>query len=253
MKPARSGWSTKSCQLPQLWGGEHRVKQCSLPASCVDFLRLIVLALLVCGGMPRAASALQATPTASPTAVTCHVAPRSTAEILALTGTNTSETEPTTQLPAGDEADAETTEAISAMLREMAACLSSGDMLRFYVLHSDDWLQRSLGIVDGMAILTTSIPPLDDGDRARYVGPWHVQILPDGRVLAAVLLVVGDDPRPDPNRTRVLLFVHRNGRWFVDETIASVRVADCTLPVDVAAVVGPPPGALFDFWSASCG
>jgi hypothetical protein len=63
------------------------VKQCSLPASCVDFLRLIVLALLVCGGMPWAASALQATPTASPTAVTCHVTSRSIAEILKLTGT----------------------------------------------------------------------------------------------------------------------------------------------------------------------
>jgi hypothetical protein len=104
-----------------------------------------------------------------------------------------------------------------------------------------------------MAILTTSIPPLDDGHRARYVGPWHVQILPDGRVLAAVLLVVGDDPRPDPKRTRVLIFTHRDGRWLVDETIASVRVTDCAHPMDVAAVVGPPPGALFDSWLALCG
>jgi hypothetical protein len=68
-----------------------------------------------------------------------------------------------------------------------------------------------------------------------------------------VLLVVGDDLRPDPNRTRVLLFTHRDERWLVDETIASVRVADCALPVEVAVVVGPPPGALFDSWSASCG
>ncbi len=93
-------------------------------------------------------------------------------------------------------------------------------------------------------MLTTSIPPLDDGHQARYLGPWHVQILADGRVLAAVLLVVGDDLRPDPDRTRVLLFVHRDGRWLVDETIASVLVADCALPVEVAAVVGPPPGSL---------
>ena len=141
---------------------------------------------------------------------------------------------------------------MTAVLREMAACLTAGDMLRFYALHSDDWLRQSLGAVDGMAILTTSIPPLDDGDHARYLGPWHVQFLPDGRVLAAVLLVVGDDQRPDPNRTRVLIFSHRDGRWLVDETIASVRITGCVLPVDVAAVVGPPPGALFDTWSASC-
>jgi hypothetical protein len=229
------------------------VNHCSSRAGCVDFLRLIALALLVCSGMPRAAAALQAIPIASPAAVTCDVTPRSTAEILRLAGTDSSETEPTRTLPTGDPAEPATAAAITAVLREMAACLTSGDMLRFYALHSDDWLRRSLGIVDGMAILTTSIPPLDDGQRARYLGPWHVQILPDGRVLAAALLVVGDDPRPDPKRTRVLIFTHRDGRWLVDETIASLGVADCARPVDVAAVVGPPPGALFDSWLALCG
>jgi hypothetical protein len=214
---------------------------------------LVGLLLLACGGMRQAAAALHVTPTPSPTTVTCHVAPRSTAEILTLAGTNTSGTEPTPVLPAGDNTDPATAAAITAVLREMAACLTDGDMLRFYALHSDDWLRRSLGIVDGMAILTTSIPPLDDGNRARYLGPWHVQILPDGRVLAAVLLVVGDEPRPDPNRTRVLIFSHRDGNWLVDETIASVRIGGCALPVEVAVVVGPPPGALFDSWSASCG
>jgi hypothetical protein len=229
------------------------VKQFSPRGGRVDVLRLIALVLLVCGGMPRAASALQATPIASPTADTCDVTPRSTAEILTLAGTGSSETDPILELPTGDEADPATTAAVTALLRELAACLTSGDMLRFYALHSDDWLRRSLGVVDGMAILTTSIPPLDDGHRARYVGPWHVQILPDGRVLAAVLLVVGDDPRPDPKRTRVMIFTHRDGQWLVDETIASVRITDCALPVDVAAVVGPPPGALFDAWLALCG
>jgi hypothetical protein len=42
----------------------------------------------------------------------------------------------------------------------VAACLTAGDMLRFYALHSDDWLQRPLGIVDGMAVLSTTIPHL---------------------------------------------------------------------------------------------
>ena len=135
----------------------------------------------------------------------------------------------------------------------MGACLTAGDMLRFYALHSDDWLRRSLGDIEGLATLTISTPPLADGHRAVYLGPWHVQTLSDGRVLAAVLLNVGDELLPHPNRTRVLLFVHRGGQWFVDETIGSVRIAECALPVEVAAVVGPPPGALFDSWSASCG
>jgi hypothetical protein len=210
------------------------------------------LLLLACIGVPRAA-ALQSTPVASPTTATCNVAPRSTAEILTLAGADPSETVPIPALPSGDPADPGTTVAITAALGEMAACLTAGDMLRFYALHSDDWLRRSLAVVEGMALLTTSIPPLDDGHQARYLGPWHVQILVDGRVLAAVLLVVGDELRPDPNRTRVLLFVHRNGRWLVDETIASVRIAGCGHPVEVAAVVGPPPGTMFDSWTPSCG
>jgi hypothetical protein len=202
--------------------------------------------------MPRAA-ALQSTPAASPTTATCDVAPRSTAEILTLAWADSSETEPILALPSGDPADSGTAAAITAALGEMAACLTAGDMLRFYALHSEEWLRRSLGMVEGMALLTTSIPPLDDGHHARYLGPWHVQTLADGRVLAAVLLVVGDELRPDPDRTRILLFVHRDGRWLVDETIASVHIAGCAHPVEVAAVVGPPPGTLFDSWTPSCG
>jgi hypothetical protein len=215
--------------------------------------RLIGLVLLPCGGTPQNAMAIQATPAAISTAVTCDIAPRSTEDVLTLAEAESSETASTLALPTGDPADPATTAAITAVLGEMAACLTAGDMLRFYALHSDDWLRRSLGVVEGMAIQTISIPTLDDGNRALYLGPWHVQILADGRVLAAVLLVVNDDFRPDPDRTRVLLFVHRDGRWLVDETIASVRVPDCALPVAVAAVVGPPPGTLFDSWAASCG
>jgi hypothetical protein len=70
--------------------------------------------------------------------------------------------------------------------------------------------------------------------------------------VAAVLLVVGNELRPDPNRTKVLLYVHRDGRWLVDEAIASVRIKGCALPVEVAAVVGPPPGTMFDSWTPSC-
>ena len=229
------------------------MKHCSSRAGYGALLRLIGLAIVACGRMPQAAVALQATPTTLPVAISCDVAPRSTEEVLTLAQATPGQRASVLTLPTGEHADPATTAEISAVLREMATCLTAGDMLRFYALHSDGWLRRSLGVVEGMAIQTISIPTLDDGNRARYLGPWHVQILADGRVLAAVLLVVNDDPRPDPDRTRVLIFTHRDRNWMVDETIASVRVADCALPVEVAAVVGPPPGALFDSWSASCG
>jgi hypothetical protein len=216
-------------------------------------LSLIGFALVTCGGMSQVAMAIQATPTTSPTAMTCDVTPRSTTEVLTLAERDSGQTAAILALPTGDPADPATTAAITAVIHEMAACLTAGDMLRFYALHSDDWLQRTLGAVEGMAIQTISIPTLDDGNRALYLGPWHVQMLADGRVMAAVLLVVNNDFRPDPDGTTVLIFAHRDGRWLVDETIASVRVPDCPLPVEVAAVVGPPPGVLFDGWAPSCG
>jgi hypothetical protein len=216
-------------------------------------LSLIGFALVTCGGMSQVAMAIQATPTTSPTAMTCDVTPRSTTEVLTLAETDSDQTAAILALPTGDPAEPATTAAITVVIHEMAACLTSGDMLRFYALHSDDWLQRTLGVVKGMAIQTISIPTLDDGNRALYLGPWHVQMLADGRVMAAVLLVVNNDFRPDPDGTTVLIFAHRDGRWLVDETIASVRVPDCPLPVEVAAVVGPPPGVLFDGWAPSCG
>jgi hypothetical protein len=193
-----------------------------------------------------AAPAANAPPAPPTVAATCDVAPRSIAETLALAGSAPANDAAALPLPAGEPADPVTVDAIAATLGEMSACLTAGDMLRFYALHSDDWLRRFGGEIEGLATLTTSTPPLADGQPAGYLGPWHVQVLRDGRVLAAVLLRVGDERRPNPSRTRVLVFVTQDGSWRVDETIAQVRLPDCPLPVEVAAAVGPPPGAVFD-------
>jgi len=210
------------------------------------------LQLLAFDVVSQNASARQAAPSATPARIICDVTPRSLSEVLALAEQAPRAARPLRPLPTGDPADPVTTASIAAVLQQMGACLTAGEMLRFYALHSDHWIQRTLGETEGLATLTTSTPPLADGDRAVYLGPWHVQILADGRVLAAVLLRVGDELRPDPDRVRALLFIHHDGRWLVDETIEWVRLADCALPVEVAAVVGPPPGALFDSWSPSC-
>ena len=225
----------------------------SRPASGISMLVLIVVAALAWGELGQTASARQATPAASPTAIACDVAPRSATEIATLAESTRGEEVPTLPLPTGEPADPITTAAIAAVLREMGACLTAGDMHRFYALHSDDWLRRFTAEIEGLATMATSARPLNDGRRAVYLGPWHVQILTDGRVLAAVLLNVSDELRPDPKRTRALLFVHREGRWLVDETIDRVRMAGCDIPIDVVAVVGAPPGAMFDSWSVSCG
>ncbi len=216
-------------------------------------LGLPAITLITSAGSAQTTIARQDSSPAPSTTVTCNVAPRSLSEILTLAESAPEDETPVLPLPTGDRADPVTTAAVETVLGEMGACLTSGEMLRFYALHSDDWLRRFAGSIEGLAILTTSTPPLADGDRAVYLGPWHVQALPDGRVLAAVLLRVGNELRPDPKRTRVLLFVQRDGRWLVDETIAQVRLVGCDDPVEVAAVVGPPPSALFDTRSATCG
>jgi hypothetical protein len=187
-----------------------------------------------------------------PEPATCDVAPRVIEDILNLTAVTPDEVLEIGPLPEGEPADPASTAAIAATLEEMAACLTAGQMLRFYALHSDEWLRRFAAQVEGITTFTTSTVPLDDGEYAVYLGPWRVQRLPDGRVMAATLLRVGDELRPDPRRVRVLVFVERDGRWLVDETIRVVRVPGCGTPVEVAAVVGPPPGTTFDFWSPTC-
>jgi hypothetical protein len=210
--------------------------------------------LLAGGSHPRGVGAWQATPAAETGAATCNVLPRSIEEILTVMDRVPSQEVAIGPLPEGEPANPATTDAIGATLEEMAACLAAGQMLRFYALHSDEWLRRFAAQVEGLTTLTTSTPPLDDGERAVYLGPWTVQRLPDGRVMAATLLRVGDELRPDPSRTRVLVFAEQGGRWLVDETIARVIVDGCGRPVEVAAVVGPPPELrmVFDVWSAVC-
>ena len=228
----------------------------SQPAPARSVLLLVValaaaLSAPLLAPFPHAA-AWQSSPTAETAPITCAVPPRSFEDVAGL-AKSAPESEPTIgSLPESEAADPETIAAIAATLEEMAACLTAGQMLRFYALHSDNWLRDFAAQVEGLTTLTTSTVPLDDGERAVYLGPWRVQRLRDGRVMAATLLRVGDELRPAPNRVRVLVFVERDRRWLVDETIDLVRVPGCAALVQVAAVVGPPPGAVFDAWTPSC-
>jgi hypothetical protein len=188
----------------------------------VRVLSPVGLLLLASHGLPRVVNGRQATPASLP--ARCNVAPRLAEEVLELAEPTPGEGSRILPLPSGKPADPATTSAITAVLAEMGACLTAGDNPT-----ACRWAARGLLV------------------------PWHVQVLDDGRVMAAVLLRVSDEVRPDPERTRVPLFVHEDGRWLVDETIEAVQLADCESPVDVVAVVGPPPGTgLLVSWSEPC-
>ena len=182
----------------------------------------------------------------------CDVPPRDVSQLLDLFDPNAVITlEP---LPTGTPADASTEQAIAAVVRDIAACYNANDPLRGFALLSDDWLSRSMGNREWIESLATQAPtPVPESYRLIPFEPWRVQILADGRVMAAVTFGTPVEPFPDPSRTRVLIFVLREGRWLVDEQIERVKALGCELPVNVAAVVGPPPTALLHAWPSSCG
>jgi hypothetical protein len=212
--------------------------------------------------MPRSAITRQVTPIATPATVNCDTAPRPGAEIIPLLQPPPGKGTPwpgrmVRPLPTGQAADAATTAAVVAVLRKLETCFNTGDLRRYNSFFSDDWFRHLLKreeVVAGLNALERSKPtPVPDGYRARFLGPWHVQILPDGRVLAAVVWFGNEaEPEPDPDRVKVLLFVRHDGRWLIDDMIDRVEVPDCHVPVPVAAVVGPPPGASLGIWPTTC-
>ena len=136
-------------------------------------------------------------------------------------------------------------------MRELEACANARDLLRFNALFSDTWIQHIFIKTEDVeaelkAAASFTPTPIPAGQEMAFLGPWHVQVLPDGRVLAAVIWFGSvADPAVDPNRVMVLLFTRQSDRWVIDEMIDEVVVPDCKFPVPVALVVGPPPGATF--------
>lgn len=209
-------------------------------------LGLVLLASL---SVPRTTGVSQASSVATPQAETCDVAPRSVAGLIALLGPAQGDDGQVLEprpLPEGVPADAATTEAIAAVVRKLEACLNSGDQLRLYSLFSDDQFRQMPRIDDVVAELraleNVTPTPVPEGRRQVLVGPWHVEILEDGRVFAAVLFRF-EDEADYPSSTKALLFVQQEGQWLIQEMTDLIWVEGASGPVAVADIVGPPPGA----------
>lgn len=199
-------------------------------------------------GIPNTVIARQATPAATPGPATCDVAPRSAAELVALLGPspNGEQALEPQRLPPGSPADAATTEAITAVVRELEACFNAGDMLRVYALFSDDQFRQMPNteeIVAELTALDTTTPtPAPTGRGQVLTGPWHVEVLDDGRALAAVSFGFEDEV-DYPSSTKALLFDFQDGRWLIQEMLDLVWLEGEAGPIPVEDVVGPPPGA----------
>ena len=196
--------------------------------------------------MPQTVAARQA----ASDAVTCDIAPRSVADILTLLERRPNVGEPVLTLspvPQGKPADVATTAAVTSVVRQLEACINTGDQLRVYALFSDDLFQQPLN-EEAMAELEAELTALANvtptpnpaGQRQILSDPWHVEILEDGRVMAAVRFSY-ESETDYPASTKALFFIQQEGQWLIEEMVDVVWVEGSADFVPVEDIVGPPP------------
>jgi len=183
-----------------------------------------VLILLVSFAAANSTMAQSGTPGPYPVAPDpseCVIEPTQTGEIAAILETPVAEpAQSATPFvpPAGALADAETSAAVVATLRQVFACANAGDPLRVASLYTDDFLRDFFGGVpreDLLKFLAAPPQPLPEDQKRVIVGIGEVQLLPDGRAGAVIVLDEPDDPRTAEPDFAVLKWVE--GRWLVDE------------------------------------
>lgn len=206
------------------------------------------IVLSAVGGAPSITSALNATPAVIPGVTACDVRPRTVNNIVGLLGRPARDTSPhlLQPLPPGEPANPDVTAAIAVLVRQLEACINAGDQLRCYALFGDDAFRRmprAEEILAEFAALETSTPLATSAEQRQVlVGPWYVQQLRDGRIMAAVQFRGADDGS-DQNSTKALCFVQHEGHWLIDEMTGFIWVAGSDGPVEVEDVVGPPPSS----------
>lgn len=159
----------------------------------------------------------------------CQVEPRSFASMQALATPGAVSAPPVTSgtpgaLPPGQPADAETTAAITATMREIIACFNAGSPLRSFALYSDGLLRPLFGSPAPLsaavyAQFSTPTPVAPD----LWVGIVEIRdarILDDGR--AAAIVITNDPAAPSDQPTNVaslLVFVRAGDRWLLDNAV----------------------------------
>ena len=212
-------------------------------ACVLSYAALILLAWI---SLPLSAAAKQA----ASDSVTCDVTPRSVADILTLLERRPKDGEPALTLrpvPQGTPADVATTAAVTAVVRHLEACINTGDQLRVYALFSDDLFQQPLNeeavaeLKAELTALANATPtPIPAGQRQILSDPWHVEILEDGRVMAAVRFS-SENETNYPTSTKALFFIQEEGQWLIEEMVDFVWVEGSDDFVPVEDIVGPPP------------
>lgn len=118
--------------------------------------------------------------------------------------------------PQGEPAGDAEVEAVTMTVREVVACLNSGDYRRVYALYSEEYLRRTL--VGGSINIAQATPQPDQmPSQTALIGVSDVVVLEDGRLGARVELATG------PEGLQVVLysvFAQAGDRWLIDEETA---------------------------------
>jgi hypothetical protein len=203
----------------------------------------IVLLVALAALVPVTGTARQATPppgTESLGPEECRVSPRSAEAILAVLATPATEPGAAAtdvpasggqltvasedEFPTGEPADAITTEAAEAVVREFTACFNARDLFRLFSLLSDDLL-RELAAESGVPAVEAELAtaaamqptPVSEGDRQVILAIRDARVFPDGRV---GVVLVGDWLNDEEGSTPTLLVLAQTAeRWLVDAVI----------------------------------
>lgn len=162
----------------------------------------------------------------APSGAACRVAPRPTpfadGTISATVPPVPVTTEGPYVPPTGAPADEATVEAITATVRESAACANAGDTARLLALFTDGRVARLFSGPRGFdpaaveARAADRAEPLPEASRIRITGIENVRTLPDGRVAAIVSTAAGD---PAVAYTDDVFFVRVGERWLIDDAV----------------------------------
>lgn len=210
---------------------------------------VIVVFVLVAGGTGRfAAGAQDPRPVTAGTPATltlpavpqpqdCIVPPRALADLAGLSATPMSLDELAPPTPPADlgqavPADAATSTAVLAVVRESIACSNAGDLARGFGLVTDGYLRRRViaiaGPFDEAIYGTVATPmPLPSDRYITLVSVGPVVILPDGR---AAVEVVASDVR---TRRSIVVFALTPAGWRLDELIP---LEDSPVPIGTPQV-----------------
>lgn len=186
------------------------------------FLTGIIAALMI--ALPLAATAQEASPMATdaPGPEECTVSPIPRAAFNALVdaavATPDADAAPVDALPNGSAADAETSAAVEATIRELAACFNANDTLRELALYTDRYIiaqlagSRGRELTDAEYTAEGLATPVAAPDRAGIEVVGEIVQLDDARVAAEVQF-------SDDGSRAIVYLVDDAGTWKIDNLV----------------------------------